>query len=347
MNKQQIQLLNDIPIASVAERLGISIMKNKMAICFLHDEKTPSLSLYKRNNTWKCFGCDQGGDVIKLVEKYCKMSFIDACSWLANEFKIFTTNVPFDRSQIELAKRNYQKKLEKKKDSINLPPDPEVYSWFIENCTLSKSGRDYLSNNRGFSEKTIASFGLKDITNPNEIFQKAKEKFGIQRLLNCGIAKEINGSVSLLWWGHTLIIPFINEKGEVIYLQGRNLDPNTNYKYVNLKGVSPDIFNGNILFGLSPGNYILVCEGAMDAMMAVQHGKSAIGIAGASGFKAHWAKRLEPFEINIVPDNDKGGETFWIKVSKAFYDIGKNARRVIVPAQFKDLSDYLKQKTNS
>jgi len=40
--------------------------KHGFALC-PHGEKTPSLKLYTKNNTWFCFSCQKGGDSVDLV----------------------------------------------------------------------------------------------------------------------------------------------------------------------------------------------------------------------------------------------------------------------------------------
>lgn len=40
-----------------------------MAVCLLHEDRTPSLSLYRGKDgreRWKCHGCDRGGDALDL-----------------------------------------------------------------------------------------------------------------------------------------------------------------------------------------------------------------------------------------------------------------------------------------
>lgn len=47
-----------------------------------HDEKTASFVWYKNNNTYYCFGCGVGGDVIDLIMRLENVSFQDACGKL-------------------------------------------------------------------------------------------------------------------------------------------------------------------------------------------------------------------------------------------------------------------------
>ena len=51
-------------------------------LCPFHNEKTPSLKIYKEQNKWWCFGCQQGGDVINFVIKKDNLSFAEAVRFL-------------------------------------------------------------------------------------------------------------------------------------------------------------------------------------------------------------------------------------------------------------------------
>lgn len=46
--------------------------------CPLHNERTASFVWYRRNNSYYCFGCNEGSDVIDLYMKLHKVSFKEA-----------------------------------------------------------------------------------------------------------------------------------------------------------------------------------------------------------------------------------------------------------------------------
>ena len=61
------EIKNAVDIKTVAEHYGIKIKHNK-ALCPFHPDKdTPSLSF--KNESYHCFGCGVGGDVINLVAR--------------------------------------------------------------------------------------------------------------------------------------------------------------------------------------------------------------------------------------------------------------------------------------
>jgi DNA primase len=53
------------------------------ALCPFHDEKTPSFNVTPARGMWYCFGCGEGGDVIKFVQKIDSLTFTEAVERLA------------------------------------------------------------------------------------------------------------------------------------------------------------------------------------------------------------------------------------------------------------------------
>jgi len=56
---------------------------NYLACCPFHSEKTPSFTVHAGKGLFKCFGCGAGGDAVKFVELYQKLSFPEAIRSLA------------------------------------------------------------------------------------------------------------------------------------------------------------------------------------------------------------------------------------------------------------------------
>ena len=85
------QALKDIPILDVALRLGMELDSTLHGEC---PRGHPSdggkcFSINKRGNYWNCFHCEEGGgDTIDLVEDTLKCSFVDAITWLSEQFNI-------------------------------------------------------------------------------------------------------------------------------------------------------------------------------------------------------------------------------------------------------------------
>jgi DNA primase len=56
---------------------------NLKGLCPFHDEKSPSLSVSPGRGLFHCFGCSEGGDVIRFVERIEHLSFTEAVEKLA------------------------------------------------------------------------------------------------------------------------------------------------------------------------------------------------------------------------------------------------------------------------
>lgn len=84
LGQEKIEKAKLTPIVEVASlflklrRMG----KNYIALCPFHQERHPSFYLYPDTNSFYCFGCNQGGDVIKFVELAFNYSFKEAVEYL-------------------------------------------------------------------------------------------------------------------------------------------------------------------------------------------------------------------------------------------------------------------------
>src|SRR5690606_5692872 len=65
---------------------GIMLKKNGKGytgLCPFHEDTNPSLSVNPSKNLWQCFGCGTGGDIIRFVELFDKVSFPEAVKQLS------------------------------------------------------------------------------------------------------------------------------------------------------------------------------------------------------------------------------------------------------------------------
>jgi hypothetical protein len=81
--------------------------------------------------------------------------------------------------------------------------------------------------------------------------------------------------------------------------------------------------------------YVILCEGESDAQTFWFHGIPALGIPGASNWKAEWARYLEGLTVFVWRECDQGGQLF-------AQSVGKSAPDCLVitpPPGRKDISD--------
>lgn len=88
---RKVREANDL-VELFAER---SVMRQRgkdfWCCCPFHQEKTPSCKVDSVSQTWHCFGCGEGGDIISYVRKLDDVDFVDAVRFLARRANIELT----------------------------------------------------------------------------------------------------------------------------------------------------------------------------------------------------------------------------------------------------------------
>ena len=105
------EALREIPIEEVCETFGVEVKRaNGGMWCKIRDEKTPSVKLYEKTNTFCDFGAgNQGGGTIELVAYINDCDYQTAAASLANAFGIEPMNKYEFDIKPELTDRQYAK----------------------------------------------------------------------------------------------------------------------------------------------------------------------------------------------------------------------------------------------
>jgi len=80
------EIKSKITMRDVCGMYGISVNRANKAICPFHNDTHESMHVYSGQRGWFCFTCNDGGDVIKFVQRYFNLSFQDACARLNDDF---------------------------------------------------------------------------------------------------------------------------------------------------------------------------------------------------------------------------------------------------------------------
>jgi DNA primase len=330
--------IKGISILSVAEKLGISIKRNH-ALCYNnHDKKTPSLSFNDKKNVFHCFGCNDGGDSITLVQNVLKIDFYEALAWFNENYTIYASK----RTASRVNKRRTATKIAQA-PAQGFLPNPSIYRWIIDKLELTKEAKLYLCEERGFPVDLLEQLEVRSFQNCQELKAELLKNWDVDELLHCGLFKiDHNNSRRFVWWDSTVLFPFFDKGDNITYIQGRRMssgDP----RYVNLNGVTPSLYNSKCLEVADSSNEVFVCEGITDTITAIQHGYLAVGVLGANGFKPEWVQLFKDTNVTVVPDGDQGGVRFVNNVRRAFKEIGKPVRSVVLPKGH-DLNSHLNAK---
>lgn len=82
---EMIQQALNMPIENLLSRSLKKSGKALVGLCPFHQEKTPSFFIYPKSNSFYCFGCNRGGNVINFVRLLYGYSFKEAVKYLTGE----------------------------------------------------------------------------------------------------------------------------------------------------------------------------------------------------------------------------------------------------------------------
>ena len=217
------------------------------ALCPFHDEKTPSFSVSPQKQIFKCFGCNEAGDVFTFVMKYEDVSFPVAMQRVI-EICQLTEIKPVLRKRIEEPVREKLPDDELDRISRALQNALPLYSHhrkhLIEERRMTEE-EVIIRGYRSFPDKPWAPFkhiDIKDLKGYPGVYQK-EGKNGPYWLLNN--------------LGEGILIPFHNEYNQIVGWQIRLDNPKPKlvvetdfpeyFKAVEVDGVIKVLWEGTII----------------------------------------------------------------------------------------------------
>jgi len=239
--------------------------KDFKARCPFHEEKTPSFYVVPSKGFFKCFGCNESGDVFTFLMKRLGLSFVDAVRYVAERAGVEIREVT--RSGGEDPNRHLYEANAFAKD------------FFEKSLWEEKTGRDaraYLKG-RGVGRETGERFGLGFAPDEWRALRDRASVHGIDdgALSEAGLlVKREEGKEPYDRFRNRIIFPIESVSGKVLAFGGRTLGQSGKGmpKYLN-SPESPVYHKGEVLYGLSwAKNAIrreegaLVVEGYMDAV---------------------------------------------------------------------------------
>ncbi len=142
---------NTITIAEVCQRYGIELSSKDMACCPFpnHHDSSPSFSIKRSENYFKCFGCEESGDIIRLVELLFDLTPIEAANKLASDF-----NIAVERESTTALPTRKPKAVAKP-----IECNASQIKEYIMRCAEDVALTDYFTK-RGLTQQTIKRFNL-------------------------------------------------------------------------------------------------------------------------------------------------------------------------------------------
>ena len=286
---------------------------NKTGLCPFHSEKTPSFTVFTNTETFHCFGCGAGGDVITFIMRAENLEYTAALEFLAKRAGM---EMPVDNEhKSEMLKRS--RILEMNKDAAKFF-NQMLYSPEAERA------RAYLEK-RKLSSAAVKRFGLGYAPDSFDALRNYMKKLGygdaeLKEAFLCG-KSERTGKFFDYFRGR-LIFPIIDNFSNVIAFGGRAINDEVKPKYLNTSD-TPVFKKSRNLFALNfarscADEYIILCEGYMDVI--------AVNMAGFSNAVATLGTALTSEQARIMAKYTKK-----VVISYDSDDAGQSAAKRAIP----------------
>ena len=297
-----------------------------VGLCPFHNEKTPSFTVYPNTQSYYCFGCASGGDVITFIRQIENLDYMEAVKLLA------------DRSGMSLPQDGYDDSLSRQRGRIyeaNKQAAKFYHKTLIEG--KDRTGAKYFVS-RNLSKQTVTKFGLGFAPNEWSALYNHLKSLGFTNeelvLANLVRKSEKNGRTSYYDnFRNRVMVPIIDLRGNVIAFGGRVLD-DSKPKYINTSD-TPVYKKSQGLFALNiakehAGEYLILVEGYMDVIALHQAGfQNAIACLGTAltSEQAHIISRYTK-EVVLCYDSDEAGQKATQRALGIFRSTGIKTRVV-------------------
>lgn len=317
------------------------------ACCPFHHEKTPSFSINAADRYYHCFGCGVSGDVITFVKEYENVDFAQAVQILAARAKL---EIPaYDEKSAEEAAEK-----KKRRDRL-LALMKDAARYYLSNLYAGRAAKHlaYLQK-RGISVSTAKKFGLGASLDYHSLpSHLLAQGYTPEECAESGVCTRTDEGRLIDAEGERLIIPIINQFGDVIAFGGRLLEKTDRAKYKNTRETvlfnkSKTLYNVNLVKkekragGLSS---IIMVEGYMDAISLYEAGfKNVVASMGTSLTKeqARLCKRYTD-DVFISYDGDFAGQKANLRGLDILKQEGLKVRVVPMPEGL-DPDDVIRQR---
>jgi DNA primase len=317
-NRDQIEeIKNKLDIFQVVQQYVPSLKKsgrNYFGLCPFHKEKTPSFSVSPELGLYKCFGCGEGGDVLKFIEKIEGLDFPKTLELAAR------------RAGVTL-KRQFspeRSKLRAEKDKLTGVNKlvSEYYNYVLLKHPSGKPGMDY-SVKRKLGKKVLEQFviGYAPRAYYNILNFLQKRGYTRDEIIKWGLAVNREGKV-FDKFRDRLVFPIQNAVGDFVGFSARTISAeNMGPKYLN----SPETIvykKSEILYGLFQAkehirkeDFVIIVEGNIDILSSHQAGVGNIVAPMGTALTVEQLKLIKRYtnKIYFALDTDMAGQKALLK----------------------------------
>lgn len=315
---------------------------NLKGLCPFHSEKTPSFVVYPADNSFYCFGCGIGGNVVTFVRQIEHLDYPDAIEFLAKRAGI---------SVVRDDDVEYKKSSGISKDRLlkmNVDAAKFFHGMLFSKNPDSEAALKYFVEDRGLSMTAIKHFGLGYAPNSYDAMIRFMTSLGYTKdeLVEGFFAAKHEKGHYYDNFRNRVMFPIIDASGNVIAFGGRVMD-DSKPKYRNTMDTVAFKKSRN-LFALNFAKQtcqqqLILCEGYMDVIsLHVAGFTNAVATLGTA-ITAEQARLMSRYtkKVMICYDSDEAGQKAAQRAMKMLGEVGLDVGVIRFPGA-KDPDEYIK-----
>lgn len=315
--------------------------RNYKGLCPFHSEDTPSFMVSQELQIFKCFGCNQAGDIFAFIGKIEGVEFPEALKRLA------------EKAGVELEEKFIDKDKEKKRAIYDINElTAKFYAFLLTNHPAGKKGLTYLKENRRLTDETIKSFRLGYAPDTwDTLVQFLRRKgfddkdivasgVGIPKRSGQGLIDKFRGRIAY---------PLIAPDGKVVGFTARTIF-NREPKYINTNETL--VFHkNNYVYGLDKAKVALkkdgavFVEGQMDVIGAHQAGFTNVVASSGTALNKNQLNLIGRYTKDLIFcfDSDTAGVMAVHRSIRIAEELGFNIKVALIPGKHKDIDELVRE----
>ncbi|PWL99342.1 MAG: DNA primase [Clostridiales bacterium] len=308
-------------------------------LCPFHSEKTPSFTVFPNTETFHCFGCGAGGDIISFIMRAENLEYLGAVEFLAKRAGLEMPDAAGD-AKSETIKR------------ARLYEMNRAAAVFFNRALYapeSEAAREYLKK-RGLSRAAVKRFGLGYAPNRFDALSEYMHSLGyrdeeLKEAFLCGKSERTGGYYD--YFRGRIMFPIIDNFSNVIAFGGRALG-DEKPKYLNTSD-TPVFKKSRNLFALNfarnaCAQSLILCEGYMDVIAVNMAGfPNAVATLGTA-LTAEQARVMAKYTKKVILsyDSDEAGVAAAKRAIPILTDVGLEVKMLRMEGA-KDPDEYIKK----
>lgn len=278
--------------------------KNYFGVCPFHDDHSPSMSVSKDKQIYKCFSCGATGNVFNFIQDYENVSFKEALKILSEMTGISIQGIDIKSSSNDVNKPLY--------DIYDVSSKLYINNL---NTNYGVSAKKYL-HDRFINDDLIREFGIGLSLKEKDLLTRllVKKGFSNNDILNSGLVVKSDYGYSDIY-SNRIMFPLYDVSGSIVGYSGRIYNGEDTSKYINTRETA--IFKkGEILYNYHRAkessrkkNVVIITEGFMDVIRCYSVGIFNVVAAMGTAFTKEHVMLIRKLARDVILcfDGDSAG----------------------------------------